>query len=171
MGLFSKDIRTLDDLFLNGLQTIYYAENQIADALPTMIEKAENPRLKRGFEQHLRETQEQASRLEEVFRMHGQEPEEANCPAIDGIIKASESLAGDIEDPDVLDAALAAGAQMVEHYEIARYGTLMAWAKQLGRDDCAQLLGATLPEEKKTDEELSAVAESQLNPAAERGSE
>jgi ferritin-like metal-binding protein YciE len=167
MGLFSKDIATLDDLFVHTLQDIYYAENQITKALPKMIDKATAPDLKAGFELHLRETEGQISRLERVFAMHGQEPKAVTCPAIDGIIKEANEIAGDVADKAVLDAALVAAAQAVEHYEITRYGTLIAWAKQLGREDCAAVLAETLAEEKATDEKLTAMAESKVNAKAE----
>ena len=137
MGLFSKDIQTLDDLFVHTLQDIYYAENQITKALPKMIAKATDPELKSGFEKHLSETEGQIKRLEQVFQMHGHTPKAVTCPAIDGIIKETNEVSGEIGDKQVLDAALIASAQAVEHYEITRYGTLVAWAKQLGRDDCA----------------------------------
>ena len=167
MSIFGTDIVTLDDLFVHGLRTIYYAERQIADTLPKIIAMAANPELKAGFEQHLRETQNQRVRLEQVFRMHDQEAKETTCPAIDGIIKAANATAGDISDRSVLDAALAFGAQMVEHYEIASYGSLIAWARELGRDDCAAVLDENLAEEKATDEKLTRLAESRLNRTAE----
>jgi ferritin-like metal-binding protein YciE len=167
MGLFSKDIKTLDDLFVHALQDIYYAENQIIEALPKMIEKATDPELKQGFETHLRETEGQIKRLERVFEMHGQEPKQVDCPAIDGIIKEANEVAGDVDDKNVLDAALIAAAQAVEHYEITRYGTLIAWAKQLGRPDCADVLAETLAEEKATDEKLTNMAEIKINSNAE----
>jgi ferritin-like metal-binding protein YciE len=163
MGLFSKDIKTLDDLFVHTLQDIYYAENQITKALPTMIEKASDPQLKQGFQTHLGETQNQVKRLEQVFQMHGQKPKAVDCPAIDGIIKEANEVAGDIADKEVLDAALLASAQAVEHYEITRYGTLIAWAKRLGRQDCASVLQQNLDEEKATDAKLTAMAESKVN--------
>ena len=163
MGLFSKDIQSLDDLFVHTLQDIYYAENQITKALPTMIEKATNAQLKQGFQTHLGETQNQVKRLEEVFRMHGREPKAVNCPAIDGIIKEANEVAGDVADKEVLDAALIASAQAVEHYEITRYGTLIAWAKQLGRADCARVLEQNLSEEKAADHKLTTMAESKVN--------
>lgn len=168
MALFAKDIETLNDLFVSTLKTTYYAEKQILDALPMMADKATNSELKSGFEQHLRETEGQIRRLEEVFRMHGVEADESTCPAIDGIIDAGNSMAGDIADKEVLDAALIAAAQLVEHYEIAQYGTLIAWARQLGREDCASVLGETLAEEKSTDEKLTRIAESRVNRQAER---
>ncbi|MCJ2131662.1 ferritin-like domain-containing protein [Methylobacterium sp. E-045] len=163
MGLFTKDIQTLDDLFVHTLQDIYYAENQITKALPKMIAKATDPELKSGFEAHLTETEGQIARLETVFEMHGQTPKAVTCPAIDGIIKETNEVSGEIGDKTVLDAALIASAQAVEHYEITRYGTLVAWAKQLGRDDCAAVLQQTLDEERATDERLTRLAEGQVN--------
>jgi ferritin-like metal-binding protein YciE len=167
MGLFTKDIATLDDLFVHTLQDIYYAEHQITKSLPKMIEKATAPELKAGFEKHLSETEGQIARLEQVFQMHGQAPKAVTCPAIDGIIKETNEIAGDIADKAVLDAALIASAQAVEHYEITRYGTLIAWAKQLGRADCAAVLAETLAEEKATDDILTTMAESKVNATAE----
>lgn len=166
MGMFTKDIETLDDLFMHTLQDIYYAENQITKALPKMIEKASNPQLKQGFESHLGETRNQIKRLEQVFQMHGHEPKAVNCPAIDGIISEADDVAADVADKEVLDAALVASAQAVEHYEITRYGTLVAWAKQLGRQDCASVLQQNLDEEKATDQKLTAMAESKVNQMA-----
>ncbi len=163
MGLFTKDIATLDDLFVHQLQDIYYAENQITKALPKMIAKVSDPQLRQGFETHLRETQNQILRLEQVFKMHGHEPKAVDCPAIDGIIEEADETAGDIADKEVLDAALLAAAQAVEHYEITRYGTLVAWARRLGRDDCASVLQQNLDEEKATDAKLTAMAESSVN--------
>ena len=166
MGLFSKDIATLDDLFVHTLQDIYYAENQITKALPKMIGLATDSQLKQGFQTHLTETEGQIKRLEQVFQMHGHSPKAVDCPAIDGIIKEANELSSDIGDKDVLDAALLASAQAVEHYEITRYGTLIAWAQQLGRNDCASVLQQTLEEEKATDKKLSAIAESRVNQQA-----
>src|ERR1044072_1298422 len=167
MGLFTADIKTLDDLFVHTLQDIYYAENQITKALPTMISKATDPQLKQGFQTHLTETQNQIKRLEQVFQMHGHTPKGVTCPAIDGIIEEANDVAGDVADKDVLDAALLASAQAVEHYEITRYGTLIAWAKQLGRPDCASVLDQTLAEEKAADLKLTGIAESRVNRVAE----
>jgi ferritin-like metal-binding protein YciE len=163
MGLFSKSIKTMDDLFVHTLQDIYYAENQITKALPKMIEKATDPQLKKAFQAHLAETQNQVKRVEEVFRMHGHEPKGATCPAIDGIIKEANEIIGDVEDKEVCDAAMLAAAQAVEHYEITRYGTLIAWAKQLGRNDCANVLHKNLEEEKATDDKLTKLAEAKIN--------
>jgi ferritin-like metal-binding protein YciE len=166
MGLFSKDIKTLDDLFVHTLQDIYYAEQQIAKSLPQMIGKATDPQLKAAFEQHLTETQGQIQKVEQVFRMHGHEPKSVTCAAMDGILSEAQDIMGEVDDKEVLDAAMLAAAQAVEHYEITRYGTLVAWAKQLGRDDCAQVLHSILDQEKATDVKLSKLAESKVNTKA-----
>lgn len=163
MGLFSKDIKTLDDLFVHQLRDIYYAEKQIVQALPDMIEKAKDPGLKQGFEAHLGETKNHVKRLEQVFKMHGVEAKDVECPAIDGIIEEADEIAGEVDDKKVLDAALIAAAQAVEHYEITRYGTLIAWAKQLGRPDCASVLQENLEEEKAADSKLTSLAERSVN--------
>ena len=163
MGFFSKDIKTLDDLFIHTLRDIYYAEKQIEKALPDMVSKATNPQLKQGFEKHLAETKAQITRVEQVFEMHGVKAKQVNCPAIDGILTEANEVAGEVDDPNVLDAALIAAAQAVEHYEITRYGTLVEWAKQLGRNDCASVLQKNLDEEKATDKKLTALAESKIN--------
>ena len=163
MGLFSKDIATMDDLFVHMLRDMYYAENQIVKALPDMIEKATDAKLKQGFQTHLAETKNQIKRLEQVFKLHGVEAMGVDCPAIDGIIEEADEVAGEVDDKNVLDAALIAAAQAVEHYEMTRYGTLVAWAKQLGRTDCAKLLEQNLQEEKAADSKLTALAESNIN--------
>ncbi|MBR0641343.1 YciE/YciF ferroxidase family protein [Plastoroseomonas hellenica] len=163
MGLFSKPIKTFDDLFVHMLQDIYYAEKQIAKNLPDMSEKATDPELKAAFQHHLTETQNQIGRLEQVFKQHGQEVKGTTCAAMDGILDEASEIMGDTDDPEVCDAAMLAAAQAVEHYEITRYGTLVAFAKQLGREDCAGLLAANLDEEKATDKKLTAIAESKVN--------
>jgi ferritin-like metal-binding protein YciE len=167
MGLFSKDIKNMNDLFLHTLQDIYYAENQIVKALPDMVEKSSDPQLKQGFQTHLRETENHVKRLEQVFKLIGQKAQGVDCPAIDGIIEEANDVAGEVEKKSVLDAALIAAAQAVEHYEMTRYGTLISWAKELGRNDCVTLLQQTLDEEKATDKKLTAMAESQVNRIAE----
>ncbi|MGY4154240.1 MULTISPECIES: YciE/YciF ferroxidase family protein [Bradyrhizobium] len=166
MGLFTKDIKTLNDLFVHTLRDIYYAEQQIMKNLPDMIEKASDRALKKGFETHLAETKNQIMRLERVFKMHGVEAKGVNCPAIDGILEEASDVAGDVDDKTVLDAALIAAAQAVEHYEITRYGSLIAWAKRLGRNDCAAVLQETLDEEKATDKKLNDMAVSGVNQRA-----
>ncbi len=163
MGLFSKDIKNMNDLFVHTLRDIYYAEKQIVRALPDMIEKSHDLQLKQGFQTHLRETENHVKRLEQVFQLSGVKVQGVDCPAIDGIIEEANDVAGEVEQESVLDAALIAAAQAVEHYEMTRYGTLIAWAKQLGRNDCVTLLQQTLDEEKATDQKLTAMAESQVN--------
>jgi ferritin-like metal-binding protein YciE len=145
------------------LQDVYYAENQITKALPKMAAKATDPQLKQSFQTHLGETEGQIKRLEQVFTMHGQEAKGVTCPAIDGIISEAQEIMGDCSDNEVLDAAMLAAAQAVEHYEITRYGTLVAWAKQLGRQDCASVLQQNLDEEKATDGKLTRLAEARVN--------
>ncbi|MHA6346442.1 YciE/YciF ferroxidase family protein [Roseivivax sp. CAU 1761] len=166
MALLSKDIESLHDLFLHTLQDIYYAEKQIEKSLPKMIKKASEGPLRKGFEDHLEETKTQIKRLEDAFKSLDEKPKAEKCPAIDGIIKEADEISGEIADQKVLDAALAAAAQAVEHYEIARYGTLIAWAEEMGHKECAKLFKQTLKEEKATDEKLSKLAESNLNKAA-----
>ncbi len=166
MGLFSKPIKTLNDLFVHTLQDIYYAENQITKALPTMIDKASDAQLKQSFTTHLRETENQIRRLEQVFEMHGETVKGVTCAAMDGILAEAKEVMGDVGDAEVLDAAMLSSAQAVEHYEITRYGTLIALAKRLGRADCAAVLQQTLDEEKATDRKLTELAESRINEKA-----
>ena len=166
MGLFSKPIHTLDDLFVHTLQDIYYAEHQIAKHLPTMVEKATAPELKQAFEAHLAETRTQISRLDTVFQMVGQEAKSVTCAAMDGILKEAREVASDIDNPEVLDAGLLSSAQAVEHYEITRYGTLIALAKRLGYGDAAGVLAQTLDEEKATDQKLTRLADTSINSKA-----
>jgi ferritin-like metal-binding protein YciE len=163
MGLFTKDIKTMNDLFVHQLQDIYYAEKQLVKALPKMAEKASDKQLKQSFLSHLDETKIHVQRLEQVFEMHGAEVKAVNCPAIDGIIKEADEVAGEVEDKSVLDAALINAGQAAEHYEIVRYGSLIAWAKQLGRSDCAAVLQKTLDEEKAADKKLNTLAETKIN--------
>jgi ferritin-like metal-binding protein YciE len=163
MGIFSKDIKTLDDLFVHQLKDIYYAEKQLVKALPKMAEKATSPQLKQAFQSHLEETKGHVTRVEQVFKMHGVAAKAVDCPAIDGIIEEADEIAGDVDDKQVLDAALIAAAQAAEHYEMTRYGTLVAWAQQLGRGDCASVLEQNLMEEKAADKKLSSLAESGIN--------
>jgi ferritin-like metal-binding protein YciE len=166
MGLLSKPIKNLDDLFVHTLQDVLYAEQKITKALPKMIAKVSDPQLQQAFESHLAETRNQITRLEQVFRMHNAEAKAVTCPAIDGIIAEAEEIMGDSKDSEVLDAAALAAAQAVEHYEIARYGTLIAWARQLGRPDCASVLEPTLEEEKAADLKLTGIAEARVNRVA-----
>ncbi len=158
MGIFTKDIKTFDDLLLHGLQDIFYAEQQITQALPKMIGKATNSDLKTGLKNHLEETNNQIDRLKKVFAKLGQAPKGATCPAIDGLIKEADETAGEIEDKAVLDAAIIANCQAVEHYEIARYGTLIAWAESLGHEEIVRFLTTNLNEEKAANTKLNTVA-------------
>jgi ferritin-like metal-binding protein YciE len=168
VGFFTKDIKTMNDLFMHGLQDLYYAENQIAKSLPDMIEKATNPQLRAGFEKHLSETKGQIERVEQMFRLLDADAKGEKCPAIDGILKEGKELMGEIGDEDVMNVGLIAAAQAVEHYEITRYGALIAWASELGRGDCVPLLRASLAEEKATDQKLTALAERRVNPEGEK---
>jgi ferritin-like metal-binding protein YciE len=158
MGLFSKDIESMDDLLLHGLHDIYYAEQEITKALPKMIDQATNRDLAQGLKTHLEETRKQIERLDQVFKKLGKTPQSADCPAIDGLIKEADNTAGEVEDKSVLDAAIIASAQAVEHYEIARYGTLIAWAEELGHDEIVRFLTTNLNEEKAANTKLNTVA-------------
>ena len=168
MGLFSKDIKNLEDLYRHGLQDIYYAENQIVKSLPDMIENATDAELKRGLREHLRETEGQVKRREQVFALHGERPSGTKCPAIDGIIKEGGDLMGEVEDKAVLNVGIIAAAQAVEHYEITRYGALIAWARELGHGQDATILARNLSEEKAADKNLTALADKRVNPKSER---
>jgi ferritin-like metal-binding protein YciE len=163
MGWFTADVHTMDDLFLHSLQDIYYAENKIEKSLPEMIEKASDGELKKGFQTHLKQTRGHIKRLDQAFKKMKQDPKGTKCPAIDGILDEANEIAGDVDDKMVLNAALIGAAQAVEHYEITRYGTLVTWAKTLGRNDVAKLLAANLKEEKATDQKLSGLAKKKIN--------
>jgi len=163
MGLFSKDIKSMEDLFLHTLQDVYYAENQIVKSLPKMIEKSTNRELTSGLRNHLAETEQQVSRLDQVFKALGQTPTGTDCPAMDGLIKEADNVAGEVDDKKVLDAAIIGSAQAIEHYEISRYGTLITWAEELGHDNVIRLLKANLKEEKAADKKLNMLAEAKLN--------
>jgi ferritin-like metal-binding protein YciE len=162
MGLFSKDIKNMEDLHLHVLQDLYYAENQIKKALPDMIEKATNRELTAAFKAHLEETEKQIGRLEQAFQLLGKEPKGTTCPAIDGIIKEANEVAGECEKR-ALDAALIAAAQAIEHYEITRYGSLISWSEELGHAAIAKLLTTSLNEEKAADKKLTTIGESKVN--------
>ncbi|MDX2201822.1 MAG: ferritin-like domain-containing protein [Hyphomicrobiaceae bacterium] len=166
MGLFSKDIETMDDLFVHTLQDIYYAEKRIAKALPDMISKVTDPELKSGLESHLGETEGHVGRLERIFQMLNLQASAVDCPAIDGILEEADEVSSEVADKRVLDAAIIASGQAVEHYEITRYGSLIAWANEMGRKDVADLLASTLAEEKAADQKLTMVAEKGVNSMA-----
>lgn len=162
-------LASLDDLLLHEMRDIYNAEQQILKALPKMIEAAGAQELRAAFEEHLRQTEGQVRRLEEAFRLLGKDAKGEKCDAMAGIIKEGEKVMNENIEPSVLDAALIASAQKVEHYEIATYGCVATYAQMLGYDKVHDLLGQTLSEEEATDEKLSALAESLINVRAERG--
>ncbi|MBW4656800.1 MAG: ferritin-like domain-containing protein [Kaiparowitsia implicata GSE-PSE-MK54-09C] len=155
--------KTLDDLFLDTLKDIYFAEKQIVKALPKMAKAAQSAELAAGFQQHLEETEGHLQRLNQVFDLIGKAPRGKTCDAILGILEEGKSIMDEYKDTAALDAGLVAAAQAVEHYEIARYGTLKSWAAQLGLDEAVKLLDATLSEEVATDEKLSQLGEADAN--------
>ncbi|WP_149737485.1 ferritin-like domain-containing protein [Rhizobium sp. RU20A] len=159
--------KTLNDLFYDTLKDIYYAERQILKALPKMARAASDEKLKQAFLQHKEETQGQIERLQQVFEIIGKRAQGKTCEAIQGIIAEGEEIMEEFKDTPAIDAGLISSAQAVEHYEIARYGTLKAWAMQLGHKEVVSLLDATLKEESKTDESLTQLAETAVNAAGE----
>jgi ferritin-like metal-binding protein YciE len=154
---------TLDDLFLDTLKDIYYAEKQIVKTLPKMAKAATSPELRAGFEQHREESEGHIERLEQIFEMLGKPARGKTCDAILGIIEEGKSIMEEFKGTQALDAGLVSSAQAVEHYEMARYGTLRTWAEQLGLSDAATLLEATLKEEEATDQKLTQIAVSTAN--------
>ena len=148
-------MNTLKELFHETLKDVYFAENAILKALPKMASKATHEDLKAAFTEHVEQTKGQVKRLDQVFKMLGEKPEGKECPALKGLVQETEELISETKEPNVLDAGLIGCAQAVEHYEMARYGTLMAWAEQLDMEDAAELLEETLDEEKETDEKLT----------------
>lgn len=151
-------LHSLDSLFLTELRDLYSAERQLLRALPKMVEAASHTELKKAFENHRRETQEQVSRLEEVFDIMGKPPEEEHCDAMEGLLKEAEEIIDERGEKTVKDAALIAAAQRVEHYEIAGYGTVSTYADELGLDDASSLLHETLEEERAANETLNGIA-------------
>ena len=162
----SKD-KTLNDLFLDTLKDIYFAEKKILTALPKMAKAAQSADLKTAFEKHEGETEGQVARLEQVFKSIGETPKGKTCDAIMGILDEGKEIMDEYKGMPALDAGLLAAAQAVEHYEISRYGTLKCWASELGMKDVVRLLDATLSEEKKTDQALTQLAESEVNEHAQ----
>lgn len=158
--------KTLDDLFLDTLKDIYYAERKIVRALPKMARAAQSPELRAAFEKHEEETQTHVERLQQVFEILGKAARGKTCPAIDGIIEEGEETMQALADSPALDAGLISAAQAVEHYEMARYGTLHRWAQVMGRADVAKLLDQTLQEEGATDQTLTGIADGSVNQAA-----
>lgn len=159
-------LKTLDDALLEELADLLSAETQLTEALPKMAQAATNPQLRAGFEEHLLQTQNQIERLNQAFKLLGQEPESKTCKAMKGLIAEGDELLKEDADPQVKDALLIAAAQKVEHYEIASYGTVCTWADLLGNNEVKELLGQTLNEEEQTDKKLTALAESKVNTAA-----
>jgi ferritin-like metal-binding protein YciE len=157
---------SLEDLYVETLKDIYYAEKQILRALPKMAKEAASPELKQAFETHRDETEGQVERLNQIFEAMGRPARGKTCEAILGIIDEAKEVMEDFKGAEALDAGLTASAQTVEHYEIARYGTLKTWARELGMDDAAKLLDETLQEEIKTDKLLSKLATSNVNKKA-----
>lgn len=160
------EAKNLNDLLYETLKDIYFAEKQILTALPKMAEAAQSADLKQAFETHKGETETHVARLEEVFELIGKPAQQKTCNAILGIIEEGKEVMSEFKGTDALDAGLIAGAQAVEHYEISRYGTMVAWAKRLGMDEVAELLAQTLDEEETTDELLSEIAEAEVNAEA-----
>lgn len=159
-------LKTLDDLFLHFLKDMYFAEKHLVKALPKMAKKASSPKLTEAFESHLEETREHVARLEQVFEIVGKAARAETCPAIKGIVEEGEEIMDEAEDAEALDAGLIAAAQAVEHYEISRYGTMVAWANRLGMKDAAKILNKTLDEEYSADKKLSSLAEGTVNKKA-----
>ena len=163
--------KTLEDLFLDTLKDVYYAERKILAALPKMAKAADAEDLKSAFMKHKDQTEVQIERLVEVFGILGKKPQGKTCPAIDGILDEGEEIMDDYKGTAALDAGLIGAAQAVEHYEITRYGTLKRWAESLGMSDAVTLLNASLDEESQTDEDLSAIADSTANPNAKQNAQ
>ena len=164
-------METFKELFEETLKDIYYAEKAILKALPKMAKKASSKKLQTAFTKHEKETERQVERLDQVFELLGKRAKGKDCPAIDGIIEEAEDVMKEAKDETIRDAAMLAAAQAVEHYEISRYGTLVAWAEKMEMSDAAQLLEATLEEEKATDLKLTQLAESEINVEAEETNE
>lgn len=158
--------KTLEHLFHETLKDIYYAERKILKALPKMRRAAQSQELKSAFEKHLEQTEGHVERLQQVFDIIGKPARGKTCDAIEGIVAEGEEVADEFKGTAALDAGLIAAAQAVEHYEITRYGTLKRWASELGLDDAARLLDATLKEEAKTDEDLTKIADASANDRA-----
>jgi ferritin-like metal-binding protein YciE len=164
------EINSLQELYLEQLKDLYDAEHQIIKALPKMIDKTESEELKDALNEHLEVTREQASRIERIFSEMGEKAKAEKCKGMQGVIAEGDDLIGEIDDPNVRDAAIIAAAQRVEHYEMAGYGTARTYAQQLGEEEAADLLQETLDEEKEADQKLTELA-TELNVEAEEGGE
>lgn len=162
-----NSMETFKELFEETLKDIYYAEKAILKALPKMAKKASSNKLQSAFTKHQKETERQVERLDQVFSLLGKRASGKKCPAIDGIIEEGKEVMKEAKDDTIRDAAMLAAAQSVEHYEISRYGTLVAWAEKMEMSEAAQLLEATLEEERATDQKLSELADSEINVEAE----
>jgi ferritin-like metal-binding protein YciE len=162
-------LKTLRDLYIHELKDIYSAEKQITKALPKMAKAAKNEELAAGFEEHLAQTEKQIERLDEIFEALGVSSRGEKCKGMEGLLEEGSKMMEEDASPEVLDAALIAAAQKVEHYEISGYGTLRTYAEMLGEDDAAALLQETLDEEIENDEKLTELAESSINVEAETG--
>ena len=156
-------LNSLEELFVEELKDVYDAENQIVKALPKMVKATSTPELQRAFQEHLEKTKGHVQRLDRVFQALGEEPKAKKCDGLRGIIEEGEDVISDGSEGPVRDAGLIAGAQRVEHYEIAAYGSLKTWARQLGKDQCASILEETLAEEKEADQTLTDIAMSSVN--------
>jgi len=163
----AKEPKQLDELFHDTLKDIYYAEKKILSALPKMAKAAHNDDLRAAFEKHKTETEGQIDRLEQVFQLIEQKPQGKKCAAIEGILEEGQEIIKEYKGSPALDAGLVSAAQAVEHYEIARYGTLRTWAEELGLDDASKLLQETLDVEEATDQALTEIAESVVNQEAQ----
>jgi ferritin-like metal-binding protein YciE len=169
--MMAKEPKKLEDLFHNALKDTYFAERKILTTLPKLAKAAENEDLRAAFEKHRDETEGHVDRLEKIFAMIDKKAQGKTCPAINGLAEEGAEIIEEFKGSPAIDAGLIGAAQAVEHYEISRYGTLRAWAQELGLTDAASLLQETLDEEEATDEALSALAEGAINQGAERGAE
>jgi ferritin-like metal-binding protein YciE len=159
-------MKSMEDLFLHTLKDIYHAEKLVLRVMPKMMKQASSPELKQAFEKHHTETEKQIERLDQVFEECNSAARGVRCEAMDGILAEAKDMMEEVEDPEVRDAGLVAAAQSIEHYEISRYGTLAAWAQQLGMKNAPKLLQQTLEEEKKADRFLSELALKKINQKA-----
>ena len=159
-------MKSMEDLFLHTLKDIYYAEKLVLRIMPKMMKQASSPELKQAFEKHHTETEKQIERLDQVFEECNSAARGIRCEAMDGMLAEAKDMMEEVEDAEVRDAGLVAAAQSIEHYEISRYGTLAAWAQQLGMKNAPKLLQQTLEEEKKADRQLSELALKKINQKA-----
>ena len=159
-------VQTLQDLFIETLKDLYYVEKTLVKSLPNMARKASSPDLQAAIESHIAETEAQVGRIEQIFELLGERAAAKKCEALEGLLKEADEVTQQITDRQTLDAAIIASAQTVEHYEIARYGTLACWAAEIGQAEIAQLLEQTLDEERAADDKLSMLAENSVNQQA-----